>query len=94
MKYERITPFEGDHIEIAGAGGNVNFPMALVQAALELGGYEVQVVNDCGQDPKDYWFVDKEEYKKFLTGELPWSGRRSKKKPKVQLVAKHIPWGG
>lgn len=94
MKYEKITPLDGDHILISGMGGGVNFPFALIHAALELGGYEVLPVNDCGQNPTDHWFVDKELYKKYLTGEEPWPERRSKKKQKVQLVANHIPWGG
>ena len=94
MNFKKIAPLDGDHIAISGMGGGINFPIALIQAALELGGYEVQVVNDCGQDPKDYWFVDKEAYKKYLTGQAPWPEYRSKKKQKIQLVVNHIPWGG
>ena len=94
MKYEKISAMDGDHIQITGAGGNVNFPFALIHAALELAGYEVAPVNDCGQDPEDYWYVDKEQYKKYLTGQAEWPPRVSKKKLKVQLVANHLPWGG
>ena len=94
MTFKKISPMDGDYVELSGMGGGINYPAALVHAALELAGYEVEVRNECGQDPKDYWFVDKEKYKAYLTGAEPWPERRSKRKPKVQVNVKHIPWGG
>ena len=94
QKPEKISPMDGDYVLLSGMGGNINFPAALVHAALGLGGYDVEMVNDCGQEPSDYWFVDKEKYKAYLTGAEPWPERRSKKKFKVQVEVKHIPWGG
>ena len=94
MTFEKILPMDGDYVELVGMGGNLNYPTALIHAALELAGYEVEVHNDCGQDPKDYWFVDKEKYKAYLTGAEPWPERRSKRKPKVQMKVKHLVWGG
>lgn len=94
MTFEKIVPSDGDYVELVGMGGGINYPTALIHAALELAGYEVEVHNDCGQDPKDYWFVDKEKYKAYLTGAESWPERRSKRKPKVQMKVNHLPWGG
>ena len=93
-KPEKISPLDGDYVLLSGMGGNINFPAALVHAALELGGYEVEMINECGQNPDDYWFVNKEKDKAYLTGVEPWPERRSKRKQKVQVEVKHIPWGG
>ena len=94
MTFKKISPLDGDYVELSGMGGAINFPAALVHAALELAGYEVELVNDCGQDPEDFWHVDKEKYKAYLTGSLPWPDKKPKHPPKAQLHIKHIPWGG
>lgn len=92
---KKIHPIDGDYIELEGMGGNINYPAALIHAALELAGYEVEMHNDCGGgDPNDYWFVDKEKYKDCLTGKTPWPTRVKGNKPKVQVKVKHVPWGG
>lgn len=94
MTFKRISPTDGDYVELVGLGGSVNFPAALIHAALELGGYEVEVNNAHGQNPKDPWFVNKEQYTAYLTGAEPWPVRKSKRKEKIQLNVKHVPWGG
>lgn len=55
MTFKKISPMDGDYVELSGMGGGINFPAALVHPALELAGYKVEVHNKCGLDPKDYW---------------------------------------
>ena len=46
MTFKKIQSLDGIYVEIAGMGGIINFPSALIHAALELAGYEVEMNND------------------------------------------------
>ena len=93
MTIKKISPLDGHYVELVGMGGGINFPAALIHAALELAGYEVEMNNSCGQEPNDFWFVDKEKFKAYLTGAEPWPEKKTKQQ-KIQVNVKHIPWGG
>ena len=92
MSFKKIQPLDGVYVEIAGMGGAINFPSALIHAALELAGYEVEMNNDYNE-PDTHWYVDKEDYKLMLQGKKDFPGN-VKKKPKVQVLTKHYPWPG
>ena len=84
---KKIHPLDGTYVKIEGMGGTVYCPAAIIHAALELAGFQVEVLNDCNDG---YWFEDKEEYKKLLRGEFD----KDFTSRKIQIDVKHVPWGG
>ena len=72
------------HIQVTGMGGGINFEMQLIEKALRDAGFEVEVDNSAAD-----WTV---------SNDPTWHQRMlditAKKKTKIRLTARHIPWGG
>jgi hypothetical protein len=101
-KIKKIHPLDGHYLKIEGMGGVVSFPAAVIHAALELAGFEVDMHNNDGREGKpenNAWYQDKEKYKNYITGKEPWPDsmvrlQQKSKKTIVQIDVKHLPWGG
>lgn len=80
-------------IKVTGPGGIVNVPTEIVHAAFELLGFNVEVENQfSGSDGRDF-YVDVEECKKMLLGQIPIDKKYLGIK-NVVVKADHRPWGG
>lgn len=73
-------------ITVEGPGGNINFEMILIEKVLRESGFAVNVTNSDAD-----WSVSKREgYFEQILEAL----KKNPGKYRINLIAKHIPWGG
>ena len=71
-------------VTITGAGGGINYEVAIIVAALRMEGFEVEVVNE----------YPPENQEELVTRRRSLRYCDKNRKDEVIVVAEHLPWGG